>query len=398
VDNLTWTPITVRLSALDFWERNPKRLTKAQAKRLADSTDRLGRAGVLLVGPQDARGRYPLYDGHQRANIWRTLYGADAEVHALQSNRELSEDERLSVSLLTVTAVGSLDFDALAGWDAGVLQDLGLGVDYKHELDDAAANIAAMLEALRADEEDRSAAEDANAEARLDIADELQEKWRVQPGDLWQLGEHRLICGDCTDPEVVARVMEGESIQSINTDPPYGIGGLMRGGTWRKKQDAQYSKMQEWDRETSQLFFDLILSYGVPSIVWGGNYFTTPPSRCWLIWDKPEFPTMSSAELAWTNIDYVTKRKEFPRTHQVDGLKYHPTQKPVELIIWSISFLPQNTSIYDPFCGSGTTIIACERLGRKCRAVEISPAYVAVTLQRWADATGGTPVRLENAE
>jgi len=154
MDELTWTPITVRLSALDFWERNPKRLTKAQAKRLADSTDRLGRAGVLLVGPQDARGRYPLYDGHQRANIWRTLYGADAEVHALQSNRELSEDERLSVSLLTVTAVGSLDFDALAGWDAGVLQDLGLGVDYKHELDDAAANIAAMLEALRADEED----------------------------------------------------------------------------------------------------------------------------------------------------------------------------------------------------------------------------------------------------
>jgi len=78
MDELTWTPITVRLSALDFWERNPKRLTKAQAKRLADSTDRLGRAGVLLVGPQDARGRYPLYDGHQRANIWRTLYGADA--------------------------------------------------------------------------------------------------------------------------------------------------------------------------------------------------------------------------------------------------------------------------------------------------------------------------------
>jgi len=398
MDNLTWTPITVRLSALDFWERNPKRLTKAQAKRLADSTDRLGRAGVLLVGPQDARGRYPLYDGHQRANIWRTLYGPDAEVHALQSNRELSEDERLSVSLLTVTAVGSFDFDALAGWDTGVLQDLGLSVDYKHELDDAAANIAAMLEALRVDGEDRNAAEDANAEARLDIADELQAKWQVQPGDLWQLGEHRLICGDCTDPAIVARVMGRESVQSINTDPPYGIGKLMQGGTWAKKQDAQYSKMREWDRETSQLFFDLILSYGVPSIVWGGNYFTTPPSRCWLIWDKPEFPTMSSAELAWTNIDYVTKRKEFPRTHQVDGLKYHPTQKPVELIIWSISFLPQNTSIYDPFCGSGTTIIACERLGRKCRAVEISPAYVAVTLQRWADATGGTPVRLENAE
>jgi len=150
---LIWTPITVRLSMLDFWERNPKRLTKAQAQRLADSTDRLGRAGVLLVGPQNACGRYPLYDGHQRANIWRTLYGPDVEVHALQSNRELTEDERLSVSLLTVTAVGSLDFDVLAGWNTTILQDLGLGIDYKRELDDTANNIAAMLWALQAEEE-----------------------------------------------------------------------------------------------------------------------------------------------------------------------------------------------------------------------------------------------------
>ena len=151
-ETITWTPITITLDALDFWERNPKRLSKAQAKRLEASTDRLGRAGVLLVGPADASGRVPLYDGHQRAKIWRALYGMNLEVHALQSNRELSEDERLSVSLLTVTATGSLDFDALAGWDAGVLQDLGLGVDYKHELDDAAANIAAMLDALTAEQ------------------------------------------------------------------------------------------------------------------------------------------------------------------------------------------------------------------------------------------------------
>ena len=145
-ETITWTPITITLDALDFWERNPKRLSKAQAKRLEASTDRLGRAGVLLVGPADASGRVPLYDGHQRAKIWRALYGMNLEVHALQSNRELSEDERLSISVLTVTAVGSLDFDALTGWDAGVLQDLGLGVDYKHELDDAAANIRISVE------------------------------------------------------------------------------------------------------------------------------------------------------------------------------------------------------------------------------------------------------------
>lgn len=153
-DAITWTPVTVRLDALDFWAHNPKRLSKAQAARLEASTDRLGRAGVLLIGPPDAAGRVPLYDGHQRVNVWRTLYGLSLEVHALQSDRPLTEAERLSVSLLTVTATGSLDFDALASWDIDLLQDLGLGAEYKAELDDTAANIAAMLDALTAEAQD----------------------------------------------------------------------------------------------------------------------------------------------------------------------------------------------------------------------------------------------------
>ncbi len=114
----------------------------------------------------------------------------------------------------------------------------------------------------------------------------------------------------------------------------------MHGGTWAKKQDAQFEKMRKWDAETDQKFFDAIFQACLPSIVWGGNYFQTPASRCWLVWDKPEFPTMSSAELAWTNLNRNTKRIECPRTHQAgDGEKEHATQKPVAVISWCLGFV-----------------------------------------------------------
>jgi DNA modification methylase len=189
--------------------------------------------------------------------------------------------------------------------------------------------------------------------------------------------------------------MGGERADGILTDPPYGIGDLMHGWTWAKKQDVQFEKMRDWDAKTEQGFFDMIVSMLAPAVVWGGNYFNTPPSRCWLVWDKPEFPTMSSAELAWTNLDKNTKRIECNRTHQADGEKQHATQKPIAVMQWSLGFLPKGI-IYDPFVGSGTTIIACENLSRQCRAAEISPAYVGVALQRYQDAFNITPERIHH--
>ncbi len=211
----------------------------------------------------------------------------------------------------------------------------------------------------------------------------------TKPGDLWILGDHRLLCGDSTKAEDVARLMAGAKADAVVTDPPYGIGSLMHGGTWATKQDRQFEMMRKWDATTSQQFFDMIETIGVPSIVWGGNYFATPPSRCWLVWDKPEFPTMSSAELAWTNMDRNTKRIECPRAHQADGPKEHATQKPVRVMAWSLEFVPEGL-VYDPFLGSGTTLIAAEQLNRKCYGMEISPQYCDVIVKRWETLTGKT--------
>ena len=390
MDNLTWTPITVRLSALDFWERNPKRLTKAQAKRLADSTDRLGRAGVLLVGPQDARGRFPLYDGHQRANIWRTLYGADAEVHALQSSRELTEDERLSVSLLTVTAVGSLDFDALAGWDTTVLQDLGLGLDYKHELDDAAANVAAMLEALRA--EDGVAARD--VEPQLDRAEELQAKWQVQPGDLWALGDNgTLFCGSADRANIVCDL--------AIYDPPF---------DWHHTTQETALSWCRWD-----IAVLLGLHYCMPLAarndwlhwwVWdagaaryGGKGYH-PTKTCAVVFafgDKQHFYPEAALEVLDA---HGVPHGEYPAqvVRLATGLvsKNYTYEKPRALCDYIVALYSKPGDVVgDPFAGSGGFAVAAISSGRKYRGAEINPSVCAVLLEYYQEATGDTPTRLE---
>lgn len=379
-ERIVWQNITVKLGDLKPWGANPRTSTKKQAEKLLESWNEFGQVETIAVSPS-----FQVLDGHQRLSALLTIHGRDYQIDARQSSRELSEDERKKlVVFLHSGAVGSWDWDSLANWSAPELIEWGMDAD---ALKDWKRDVSALDNLLQSEKEEPP--EDAGAQ--IDKAEELRVKWGVESGQLWKLGEHRLICGDCTDKAVVDRVMQGEKAEAVVTDPPYGIGDLMHGGTWAVKADVEFSKMREWDKETSQTFFDLIVSFDVPSIVWGGNYFITNPSRCWLVWDKPEFPTMSSAELAWTNLDHNTKRFECARTYQAEGEKNHPTQKPIELIAWCLSFVENAQTILDPFLGSGTTLIACERLNRKCRAVEISPAYVAVAIQRWVDMTGGEP-------
>jgi DNA modification methylase len=205
-------------------------------------------------------------------------------------------------------------------------------------------------------------------------------------GDVWVLGRHRIACGDCTDPLVVERAKGGSEIDHVVTDPPYGLGKKMSGGTWATKA-SHYSDMHDWDKVADEEFLQVILAENVPSVVWGGNYFAVEPSRCWLVWNKPVFPTMSDAELAWTNLDKNTKRFDSSRVHQTDGQKLHPTQKPVELIKWCFEFV-SGDHCFEPFSGSGTTIIAGEMTGRCVHAIELNPAYVDVAVTRWQEFTG----------
>lgn len=178
--------------------------------------------------------------------------------------------------------------------------------------------------------------------------------------------------GDCL--KIVPRV----SCDAIVTDPPYGLGKRMSGGSWGTAD--KYADMWQWDVAPSVDFLITLSSCG-PSIIWGGHYFALPPSRCWLVWDKRNaVHTVADCEMAWTNLDRPTKRFSHPVGRHDLG---HPTQKPLPLMRWCLGFIPSGL-ILDPFMGSGTTLRAAKDLGRRAIGIEIEERYCEIAAKRLA--------------
>ena len=202
------------------------------------------------------------------------------------------------------------------------------------------------------------------------------------------IGDCRLLLGDCLDVMPMVSGVEG-----VVTDPPYGIGARMQGGTWGTR--GNYKKMREWDMATNQAAFDMFCSYGVPVICWGGNYYRVPPSRCWLTWAKRDnMPTMSDFEMAWTNLDRNSKEFSHPRS----GFdRAHQTGKPISLMQWCLGFLPDARTILDPFMGSGTTGVACVRESRSFIGIEIDEGYFDIACKRIRDEYARPRLALEPA-
>jgi len=287
--------------------------------------------------------------------------------------------------------------------------------------------------------------------AQIDRAEELREKWGVNTGDLWRLGEHRLICGDCTDAGVVARVMGGERARLVFTSPPYADQREYTIGQfdWLSLANGMFDALPLGD--PCDVVVNLGLSYKNGKV---NQYWQPWLEHCeanglllygWYVWDKGRgFPGEWNGRLApaheWLfhfSIGRITANKwidkaessferlKYKKTTQqrgTDGVwrppssieaMHQPTKIPDSVIrVWPDTkgvdnhpavfpvelpeFVAQTWSdpgaiVYEPFSGSGTTLIACERLNRRCRAVEISPAYCAVAIQRWVDMTAGAP-------
>ena len=192
-----------------------------------------------------------------------------------------------------------------------------------------------------------------------------------------RIGDCRLILGNSL--EVLPTL---GPVDAVCTDPPYGIG--MDGGGIGK---SVYEK-KNWDATPADV--SIILSLGVPSIVWGGNYFHVPPSDRWLVWDKKNDPTtFADCELAWTNIPGAVRVFRWlwsgPYQQKREN-RFHPTQKPIALMEWCLGFLPNSETILDPFMGSGTTLVACAKLGRKGIGVDLDPDYFDIACRRVEEA------------
>src|SRR6185295_13252062 len=193
------------------------------------------------------------------------------------------------------------------------------------------------------------------------------------------IGDATLILGDCLD---VLPTLSG--VEAVVTDPPYGLGDKWNGGaggaksSWRIPQ----GEAKVWDMQTSPDVEKLAAFK--ECVIWGGQYYSLPPSHCWFLWDKkqPDNFSTGQAEMAWTNLDRPIRTFRMA-TCEFHGseFKHHPAQKPTELMVWCLKWLDSKT-ILDPFMGSGTTGVACIRTGRKFIGIEKEPKYFDIACKR----------------
>ncbi len=247
---------------------------------------------------------------------------------------------------------------------------------------------------------------------KLDRAAELRRLWKVEPRSIWQLGNHRIMCGDCRELTEVDALVRLNKPGLVYSDPPYGVqavnvSGKMSGkvgkqGPRKGKQPNYAPVIGDSDGKTAQRSFELIsgLYPSAMQIWWGANHYSDalPSSSCWIVWDKENGESFfADAELAYCSDKTAVRIFR----HKWNGLikasergesRVHPTQKPVALAEWCITNYGRDAeTILDPFSGSASCLIACERLNKRCLAMEASPEYVAVGIQRWVDLTGGKP-------
>ena len=195
------------------------------------------------------------------------------------------------------------------------------------------------------------------------------------PKPYYQDAHVTLYCGDCREilPEL-------GKFDLLLTDPPYGHGDKWQGGTWGAAE--MYKDAMKWDAETpSEDTIADVLKAATVGIVWGGNYFRLPPSRCWLSWEKTSrMDTLADFELAWTSMDRPCKAKREDRNP--DGKRVHPTQKPLSILQWCFGFVPDAKTVLDPFAGSCTTGVAAKLEGRHATLIEISERYCEIGAER----------------
>lgn len=292
----------------------------------------------------------------------------------------------------------------LSAWDEDLLAI---------ELDDIFnIDMSALGFDILTDEEDPEAVEDDY------LADELPAEPKAQAGQIYKLGDHRLMCGDSTNEEDILKLLNGVHPHLFLSDPPYGVNIVKAdkvGG------DAPFGKVGFGEKgknkiidcntyipikgddttDTARLNYEIIKKYTSNQIIFGGNYFTDflQPKACWLVWDKENTGNFADVELAWTSFDKGAKLYRWlwnglcrAGDRKTEGVsRVHPTQKPVGLMGKILTdFTEKGQMVLDCFGGSGSTLIACEQLGRPCYMIEYEPGYVDIIIDRWEKFTGKT--------
>ena len=401
-----------KASDLIMAEYNPRQLTKDQYVQLKDSIERFGLVDPLIVNKHKER-KNILVGGHQRLKIAREIGVTD--IPCVEVDLSLDQEKELNIRLNK--NVGEWDYDSLANnFDVGELKDWGFSSD---ELQ------------FYEEEPGQGLIDD-------DEIPEVEEAI-TKLGDLWLLGEHRVLCGDATKKEDVERLMDNQKADMVFTDPPYNInfkGTLgdtskngrkvsMKSGYIPPNSVYEDIKNDKRTQEEFKSFINTVLII-IKEYCIGGwyicfssatlNELLIPLIECkmkWksiIIWNKNQSP-MGGGHFRrkyepivygyFNNLFYGKEYSEddvwnIDRTKKND---LHPTMKPIELILKSVGFSSNiNGIVMDLFLGSGSTLIAAEKTNRKCYGMELDPHYCDVIVKRWEEFTGNKAERVERVE
>ena len=294
------------------------------------------------------------------------------DVQVIHANN-LSDEKKKEFIVKDNVGYGEWDWDDLANnWDALELTEWGLDIP---NFD------AEVLEA----QEDNFAAPDGGIETDIVL------------GDLFEIGEHRLLCGDSTDSDQVAKLMNGQKADMVFTDPPYGISVVkndMVGADFGIAKKGQYKPIaNDETKDVAQEFYQTCISLGMNDfIIWGGNYFTNflPFSDGWLIWNKRAGTdirnTFADGEMAWCSFHTPIRIYDQLWNGMIrEGEKekrVHPTQKPIRMLGEIIDDHIKGKIIYDGFLGSGSIMVAAQQKQKVCYGIEMSPDYCQVIVDR----------------
>ena len=369
---------TIQIDALIPYARNSRTHSDGQVAQIASSIKEFGFTNPVLID-----GGGGIIAGHGRVLAARKLGLTDVPCIRLdhltdaQKRAYVIADNRLAMN---------------AGWDNDMLAlefaeltDMGFDLDLTgFTADEIAALTPEQIEPGLTDE-------DAVPDVPINPVSRV--------GDIWILGQHRLMCGNSTVLHDVERLMDGVSPDCIHTDPPYGMNAVSKSSVLKKnyKQDILGDDTPDVAKDAFRLVYGLWPD--AKQIWWGANYYCSvlPDSECWLVWDKDNGQSdQTDCELAWANFRSVVR--QFTMASEKKN-RVHPTQKPVALMEWILRrFKLSVKTIADFFGGSGSTLIAAEKHGVQAFIMEFDPKFCDVIIKRWMNFTGKIAIHAETGE
>lgn len=350
------------------YAKNARTHSDEQIAQIAGSIKEFGFNNPVLVDKDNS-----IIAGHGRVLAARKLGMDKVPVvildHLTESQRKayILADNRIALN---------------SGWDSSMLSV---------ELQDLKDDIDLSLLGFDPDELDAllNPIEETEGLTDEDAVPDVPDEPKTKLGDIYILGNHRLMCGNSTSIDDVEKLMNGVSPDLIHTDPPYGMNAVTKSAVLKKnyKTDIIGDDNPDIAKDSFRLIYGLYPD--AKQIWWGANYYCSvlPDSECWLVWDKNNGQSdQTDCELAWANFRSVVR--QFTQASEKKN-RVHPTQKPVSLMEWIIKrFNVSAKTIADYFGGSGSTLIAAEKHGLQAFIMEFDPKFCDVIVKRWEDFTG----------